>query len=55
MDFDSFINAGSYQHHRKRRWHRNGYRSRSLLTSVVALDLKVPRDRRPAGGSFYRI
>ena len=45
VDFDSFINAGRYQRSPKRRGHRNGYRRRSLLTSVGVLDLKVPRDR----------
>ena len=45
VDFDGFINAGRYQRNCQRRGHRNGYRQRSLLTSVGALDLKVPRDR----------
>jgi putative transposase len=45
VDFDSLINAGRYQRSHKRQGHRNGYRRRSLLTSVGALDLKVPRDR----------
>ena len=45
VDFDGFINAGRYQRNWQRRGHRNGYRQRSLLTSVGALDLKVPRDR----------
>jgi len=45
VDFDSFINAGRYQRNRKRQGQRNGYRCRSLLTSVGMLDLKVPRDR----------
>ncbi len=45
VDFDRFISAGRYQRSPKRRGHRNGYRRRSLLTSVGVLDLKVPRDR----------
>ena len=45
VDFDGFINAGRYQRNSQCRGHRNGYRPRSLLTSVGALDLKVPRDR----------
>ena len=45
VDFDSFINAGRYRRTGKREGYRNGYRHRSLLTSVGALDLKVPRDR----------
>ena len=46
VDFDSFINAGRYQRSGKRRGQRNGYRHRSLLTSVGSLDLRVPRDRQ---------
>ncbi len=45
VDFDGFINVGRYQRNCRRRGHRNGYRQRSLLTSVGALDLRVPRDR----------
>ncbi len=45
VDFDSFINAGRNERTSRRRGYRNGYRSRSLLTSVGTLDLKVPRDR----------
>jgi transposase-like protein len=44
-DFDSFINASRHQRSSKRRGYRNGYRRRSLFTSVGVLDLKVPRDR----------
>lgn len=44
-DFDSFIDAGRHQRTNRRRGYRNGYRSRSLLTSVGMLDLKIPRDR----------
>ena len=44
-DFDSFVNAGRHQRTNHRRGYRNGYRSRSLLTSVGVLDLKIPRDR----------
>jgi len=44
-DFDSFINAGRNERTARRRGYRNGYRSRSLLTSVGLIDLKVPRDR----------
>jgi putative transposase len=44
-DFDAFLNASRHQRTSRRRGYRNGYRSRSLLTSVGALDLKVPRDR----------
>jgi transposase-like protein len=46
VDFDSFINAGHHQRTPRRRGHRNGYRHRSLLTSVGLLDLQVPRDRQ---------
>jgi putative transposase len=45
VDFDSFINASRHERTPRRRGYRNGYRSRSLLTSVGALDLQVPRDR----------
>jgi len=45
VDYDGFINTGRYQRTQKRQGQRNGYRCRSLLTSVGALDLKVPRDR----------
>ena len=45
VDFDSFINAGRNERTSRRHGYRNGYRSRSLLTSVGVLDLKVPRDR----------
>lgn len=44
-DFDSFVNAGRHQRTNRRRGYRNGYRFRSLLTSVGVLDLKIPRDR----------
>jgi transposase-like protein len=44
-DFDTFINADRYQRSIGRRGQRNGYRHRSLLTSVGALELRVPRDR----------
>lgn len=46
VDFDSFIHAGRHQRTTRRRGYRNGYRSRSLLTSVGVLDLQVPRDRK---------
>jgi len=45
VDFDSFVNAGRHQRTRQRKGYRNGYRSRSLLTSVGLLDLTIPRDR----------
>lgn len=45
-DFDSFINAGQNERTVGRRGYRNGYRSRSLLTSVGLLDLEIPRDRQ---------
>ena len=45
IEFDSFINAGRHQRTSQRKGYRNGYRSRSLLTSVGQLDLKIPRDR----------
>lgn len=45
VDFDSYVNASRYQRTSKRRSYRNGYRRRSLLTSVGHLDLRVPRDR----------
>ncbi|MFH1892570.1 MAG: IS256 family transposase [Candidatus Zixiibacteriota bacterium] len=45
VDFDSFINAGRYKRGGSRHGQRNGYRHRSLLTTVGVLDLRVPRDR----------
>ena len=45
VDFDSFINAGKHQRTGSRKGYGNGYRSRSLLTSVGQLDLTIPRDR----------
>lgn len=45
VDFDGFINAGRFERTGGRRGQRNGYRHRTLLTSVGALDLCVPRDR----------
>jgi transposase-like protein len=46
VDFDRFIGADRHQRTTRRRGYRNGYRCRSLLTSVGALDLRVPRDRK---------
>jgi putative transposase len=58
VDFDNFINTGSHQRSRCRRGYRNGYRRRSLLTTVGMLDLQVPRDRasqyRPALFARYQ-
>ena len=45
VDLDSFINAGRYQRTHKREGHGNGYRRCSLLTTVGALDIRIPRDR----------
>jgi transposase-like protein len=45
VDFDGYVNASRYQRTSNRRSYRNGYRRRSLLTSVGNLDLVVPRDR----------
>ena len=45
VDFDSFVNADRHQRTGSRKGYRNGYRSRSLLTSVGQLDLTIPRDR----------
>jgi transposase-like protein len=45
IDFDSYINASRHERTSKRRGQRNGYRTRSLLTSVGQLELTVPRDR----------
>ena len=45
VDFDCFINATRHERTSSRRGYRNGYRRRSLLTTVGGLDLKVPRDR----------
>lgn len=45
VDFDSYMSAGRYERTGRRRGYRNGYRRRSLLTSVGNLELKVPRGR----------
>jgi len=50
LDFARFINAGRYERTDRRRSQRNGYRSRSLLTAVGNLELRVPRDR---AGQFH--
>jgi putative transposase len=46
VDFDDFIGAGRHERTCRRRGHRNGYRRRSLITSVGVLDVAVPRDRQ---------
>lgn len=46
VDFDDFIGAGRHERTCRRRGHRNGYRRRSLITSVGVLDVAVPRDRK---------
>lgn len=46
VDFDGFIGAGRHERTCRRRGHRNGYRRRSLITSVGVLDVAVPRDRK---------
>lgn len=55
VDFDSFLNAGRHERTARRRGYRNGYRSRSLLTSVGALDLQVPRYREGQYQSVRRV
>jgi putative transposase len=45
LDMYEHINALRYERTPVRGGYRNGYRSRSLLTSVGAIDLGVPRDR----------
>jgi len=45
VDFDRFVNASRHERTSRRRGYRNGHRSRSLLTTVGALDIRVPRDR----------
>jgi putative transposase len=45
VDFDGFIHAGHHWRTTRHRGYRNGYRYRSLLTSVGVFDLQVPRDR----------
>ncbi len=58
VDFDSFLNASRHERTGRRRGYRNGHRSRSLLTTVGALDIQVPRDRegkyQPALFARYR-
>lgn len=45
VDLDAYLGAERYKRGERRRGHRNGYRTRSLLTSVGAVDLHVPRSR----------
>ena len=45
VDFDSFLNASRHERTSRRRGYRNGHRSRNLLTTVGAVDIRVPRDR----------
>ena len=45
VDFESFINASRHERTYRRRGYRNGYRFRSLLTTVGDLNIRVPRDR----------
>jgi putative transposase len=42
---DEYLRAERYERCESRRSHRNGSRSRSLLTSVGAVELTVPRTR----------
>jgi len=45
LDFYHHISALRYKRTPLRRGYRNGYRTRSLLTSVGEIELEVPRDR----------
>jgi putative transposase len=45
VDFEGCIMAGRYERALGRRGQRNGYRSRTLVTSAGVLQLRVPRDR----------
>lgn len=45
VDFEGFLSAGRYERSPQRRGQRNGYRSRTLVTSAGVLELAVPRDR----------
>jgi len=45
LDLYEHISARQYERTPLREGHRNGYRARSLLTSVGAVELEVPRDR----------
>lgn len=44
-EIDDYLKARPYERSERRRSQRNGYRDRSLLTSVGALELEVPRTR----------
>ena len=45
LDLYEHISARRYESTPVREGYRNGYRSRTLLTSVGSIDLEVPRDR----------
>ena len=45
MEFREYLGAFRFERNQSRRGWRNGYRSRSLLTSVGELQLEIPRDR----------
>jgi len=45
VDLDAYLGSERYRRGESRRGYRNGYRRRSLLTSVGALDLEIPRSR----------
>ena len=53
LDFYHHISARRYQRTPLRGGYRNGYRPRSLLTSVGVIELKVPRDREGEYQSEY--
>lgn len=45
VDFEAFMGVGKYERSPRRQGQRNGYRSRTLVTSAGVLELQVPRDR----------
>lgn len=45
VDLDAYLGAERYQRSDSRQGYRNGYRRRSLLTSVGVVELEVPRAR----------
>lgn len=44
-EFQAFLGAAPFERTAARRGVRNGYRQRTLVTRVGALDLRIPRDR----------
>jgi putative transposase len=45
-EFEAFIGAGEYKRSEKRKDHRNGYRTRNLVTEIGTLeDVPIPRSR----------